>query len=61
MGCPHTIVQTGKRVLVILKNGESFVAKFKEKSSKTLSFFDHGRINKRDLSSMTIYRERVRK
>jgi hypothetical protein len=37
----HMMFARGTRVLVRLKNGNRFVAKFKERKSRFIEFYDH--------------------
>lgn len=43
MRTPHTSCRRGKRVRVILRDGESFIAKFLEKQGQNVKF-DNGRV-----------------
>ncbi len=52
----HTSTYKGKRVFVKLKNGTSFVAKFKDKKSGRIMFFDHVDISTDDMTSFNIFR-----
>ncbi len=38
-GAPHTHAPTGKKVIVVLKNGETFVDKFFEHHGNKVKFF----------------------
>lgn len=51
----HTGAPKGKRVRVVLRNGQSFIAKFIERKSKYV-VFDDRKILTKDLVSMTIVR-----
>lgn len=48
-------VQQGKRVLVVMRNGEHFVAKFKSSTDRLVEFFDHERMRTRDIRTLSIY------
>lgn len=52
----HTSTYKGKRVFVKLKNGDSFVAKFKDSKSGRIMFFDHDDVKTRDMASFNIFR-----
>ncbi len=51
----HTQAPPGKRVMVVLKNGERFIDKFLRKEKHTCIFAEHT-IKTADMKSMTIYR-----
>lgn len=53
--CPHTSTYTGKRVLIRMKDGTKFVAKFLEKKSGRV-VLDTGSISVKNPDSMSIYR-----
>ena len=52
----HTSTYKGKRVFVKLKDGSSFVAKFKDSKSGRIMFFDHDDVKTADMSSFNIFR-----
>lgn len=52
----HTSTNKGKRVFVKLKDGTSFVAKFKDKKSGRIMFFDHEDVLTDDMTSFNIFR-----
>ena len=54
----HHGFKQGKRVLVILNNGEHIVGKFKSSSSNYLQLEDK-KIRWSDIRSSTIYKDRV--
>ena len=54
--CPHTMFRRGKRVRVVLRNGEAFFAKFLDRSRVRVHFLDHDPVATKDLSSVTIAR-----
>ena len=56
-GVGHTNFRRGKRILVILKDGSTFVAKFHRKSSdsKSVLFFDHDPIELHRVRALSIY------
>lgn len=45
----HTSCRTGKRVKIVLRNNETFIAKFKEEKSKQILFLDHIAIDKKEI------------
>jgi len=52
---PHTITYPGKRVRVVLKDGTSFVAKFRERTQgKVLKFDDHPPVKAGDVRAFSI-------
>lgn len=57
-GVGHTGFPRGKRVLVILKDGTRFVAKFRRKGDddRTILFEDHDPVQLRRVRVMSIYR-----
>lgn len=55
----HTSTYQGKRVFVKLKDGTSFVAKFKDSKSGRVMFIDHDPITTNDILSMTIFRHQT--
>jgi hypothetical protein len=50
---PHTACTPGQRVMVTLRNGESFVAKFKERRSARV-IFDDRTVRRGDISTFTV-------
>lgn len=50
----HTSTQKGKRVLIILKNGDKLIGKFKDKKSGFVITEEHGKIRTSDMKAMTI-------
>lgn len=56
MKCPHTAVRTGKRVLVILRDGAKIIDRFVETSKQGVHLKERGIINLRDVKSMSIWR-----
>jgi len=52
----HTGFTRGKKIFVKLRNGEKFIDKFLENTSRTMIFYNMGEINNRDISSATIYK-----
>lgn len=52
----HTSTYKGKRVFVKLKDGTSFVAKFKDSKSGRIMFFDHEDVRTSDMTSFNIFR-----
>lgn len=51
---PHTACRRGKRVRVVLMNGESFVDKFWDKTDKFIVFAQHPKILAGSIKSFTI-------
>ena len=41
---PHSNFQPGKRLLVLMRNGEHFIDKFKDRSDRYVEFHEHGRV-----------------
>ncbi len=57
---PHTITYPGKRVRVVLKTGDVFVAKFRERTAKkVLHFDDHAPVDAGDVKAFTIWRNPI--
>jgi hypothetical protein len=54
----HTTARIGKRVHVILYNGESFTDKLVESRSRFFIFAKRGRVLKQDIRSFAIGRKR---
>lgn len=52
----HSSVQRGKRVLVLMKNGRHFVAKFKDNTDRTISFYDHDTILTKEIRTLSLYK-----
>lgn len=50
---PHTTAHRGKRIRVVLRSGETFVAKFVERTGKYIIFEDR-KIRGRDIRSFSI-------
>lgn len=55
----HTSTYKGKRVYVVLKSGQTFVDKFKDKKSHIVEFEEHGKVKKAEIKVMTIYRNKT--
>ena len=54
---PHSITYPGKRVRIVLKDGTTFVAKFRARTPKKMLYFDdHDPVCAGDLKSFTIWR-----
>lgn len=53
---PHTACHTGKRVIVKLVTGITFVDKFKERTNKEVLFENAGWIRKSQIQSFSIYK-----
>jgi hypothetical protein len=56
----HMGVWTGKRVVVRLRDGDSFTAKFLKSSSTRVHFFDHGSVYKKRVKTLTIHKGQVK-
>lgn len=54
----HTSTFKGKRVYVALKNGDKFVDKFLDKKSNYVLLDEKGKVNKSDIKTMTIFRNK---
>jgi hypothetical protein len=52
----HSGVYRGKRVLVTLRSGEKIVDKFLDQGSSHIELFEYGRISKREIVNLTIYK-----
>lgn len=59
MKTPHSSCPRGKRVRVVLKSGEIFVARFLEKTQKQIVIFDTRQVKVGDMKSFTIVRARA--
>lgn len=59
MRCPHTTVYRGKRVLIRMKDGTTFIDHFHDSTHNTIILREH-RVLRSALRSMSIYREPVR-
>lgn len=57
MKTPHSSTYRGKKVRIELKNGESFIAKFKEKHGNTIKFYDHPDVWSGNLKMFAIYKK----
>ena len=55
----HSSTYKGKRVYIVLKNGEKFVDKFVDKKSGYVFTEQKGKIRKADIKTMTIYRQKT--
>lgn len=55
-GSAHTRTYPGKRVIVVLKNGERFIDKYRD-TDKGCCIFDNHRVPTGEMKSMTIYRQ----
>lgn len=52
----HLSVRQGKRVKVHLENGDTLIAKFKERKGRYVLFFDHNPIRTSEITTLTIYK-----
>ncbi len=52
----HMSVKGGKRVMVHLKVGESYIAKFKEKFSNHVEFYDHDSEPTSNIRTLSIFK-----
>ncbi|NBV42554.1 hypothetical protein EBR96_07285 [bacterium] len=50
----HTSTYKGKRILIILKDGQKLIGKFKDKKSGYVITEEHGRIATGQIKAMTI-------
>jgi hypothetical protein len=50
---PHTACTPGQRVQVTLRNGDSFVAKFKERKNSKV-YFDDRMVRRGDIATFTV-------
>ncbi len=53
----HTSTKKGKRILIILKNGDKIIGKFKDKKSGYIITEEHGKIATSIVKSMTICKQ----
>lgn len=58
MRCPHTTFASGKKILVVMRDGSRFVDKFVERTGKGMLFEQRGLIQVKDVRVCTIYRSR---
>lgn len=56
-GLPHTACHRGKKVLVKLRDGTEFVARFHDRTDKYVFMEGHPRIPKSEILSFTIYKK----
>ena len=54
---PHTSVRKGKRVIIILDNKKKIIDKFVEKKSSYIVTEEYGKIARKDIKSMSIYKQ----
>ncbi len=54
---PHTACFRGKRVLVKMKGGESFVARFADRKSKKVFFLDHEPVTRGEIKAFIILKQ----
>ena len=52
----HFSVRSGKRVKIHFNNGKKVIAKFKEKRSTYIEFFDHKNVPIADVRTLTIHK-----
>ena len=57
----HTSTYKGKKVFVKLKDGTSFVAKFKDSKSGRIMFFDHDDVATKEMTSFNIFKNKTTK
>ncbi len=50
----HTATNRGKKVLVKMKSGVTFVDRFRERTQKYIFFYDHRKVLKSDIEFFTI-------
>lgn len=56
-GTGHLTVRSGKRVRVKMRDGTWFFARFKEKRTRKLEFFDHEPVDTKLIKGITIWKE----
>lgn len=56
----HTSVHPGKKVLVLMRNGDHFVAKFRRKVDRVIEFDDHGPVSTSKIRTLSIYKGKKR-
>lgn len=56
-GVGHYSVKQGKRVLVLMKDGHHFVAKFKEHKGANVEFYDHETLRTGLIRTLSIYKQ----
>ena len=56
MRTPHTAAKKGKRVKVVLKNGEEFVDKFIDRKSRYVTF-ENRKVLKGDIKSFAVFKK----
>lgn len=54
MKTPHTAVYKGKRVKVILRDGEEFIDKFVDRKSRFVIFENHSKVLRGSIKSFAI-------
>lgn len=55
----HSSTYKGKRVFIVMKDGESFVDKFLDSKSGYIFTEERGKLNKTKIRTMTIFRHQV--
>ena len=55
----HTSTNKGKRILIILKNGDKLIGKFKDKKSGFIITEEHGKISTSIIKAMTICKQKI--
>lgn len=53
----HLSVQQGKRVLVLMRDGNHILAKFKQRKGRFIEFFDHESIRSNLIRTLSLYKE----
>lgn len=56
MKCPHTDFRKGQRLLILMRDGSSFVDQYIEKKSGVIVLKDLGRTKLKNVRAITIYR-----
>ena len=53
----HTSVRQGKQVIVFMHDGSHFNAKFRQSTKKYVLFYDHPRVWKRHIRTVSLARQ----
>ncbi len=54
---PHTACFKGKRVLIKMKSGESFIARFADRKSRKVFFLDHEPVTRGDIKAFIMIKK----
>ena len=55
-GCPHTSYRKGQKIIIFLNNGNKITDKYIEKKSGVVVTKKNGRIQTKDIRSISIFR-----